>query len=108
LNSASGSLCISALARAKAKSGGRSAKCAQTGERLAIQHRCKSCHGDDYNGFRAAARLSDQREDVLLKALRDFRTGKRISSGVASWRTSLMSLTDVDMVALSHYMSARP
>jgi len=34
---------------------------AQQGEKLALQHRCKSCHSDDYNGFRAAARLSGQR-----------------------------------------------
>ena len=42
---------------------------AQNGEKLAAQHRCKSCHSDDYSGFRAAARLAGQREDVLLKAL---------------------------------------
>src|SRR3984885_15768812 len=30
----------------------------QTGEKLAVEHRCRSCHSDDYNGFRAAARLS--------------------------------------------------
>src|SRR5208282_1450737 len=31
---------------------------AQTGEKLARQHRCASCHADDYSGFRAAARLA--------------------------------------------------
>src|SRR5262249_3967391 len=46
---------------------------AQNGEKLAVLHRCKSCHADDYNGFRAAARLSGQREDVLVQALRDFK-----------------------------------
>jgi cytochrome c553 len=81
---------------------------AQTGEKLAVQHRCQSCHGEDYNGFRAAARLSDQREDVLLKALRDFKAGKRISSGVASMADATYELTDADMVALSHYMATRP
>ena len=42
---------------------------AQKGEQIALQHRCRSCHNDDYNGFRAAARPSGQREDVMVKAL---------------------------------------
>ena len=39
---------------------------------------------DDYYGVGPAARLSGQREDVLLKALRDFKSGTRVGSGVAS------------------------
>jgi len=81
---------------------------AQTGEKLALQHRCRSCHSDDYNGFRAAARLSDQREDVLLKALHDFKTGARIGSGVASMADVTFELDDADMRALSRYMATRP
>jgi cytochrome c553 len=81
---------------------------AQNGQKLALQHRCKSCHGEDYSGFRAAARLSDQREDVLLNALRDFKTGKRISNGVASMADVTYDLTDDDMKALAHYMATRP
>ncbi len=81
---------------------------AQKGEKLALQHRCQSCHSDDYNGFRAAARLSGQREDVLVQALRDFKTGKRVGSGVASMAEVTYELSDADMVALSHYMAIRP
>jgi cytochrome c553 len=81
---------------------------AQTGEKLAVQRRCKSCHAEDYNGFRAAARLSGQREDVLVQALRDFRSGKRVGSGVASMTEVAYGLTDADMTALSHYMATRP
>ena len=81
---------------------------AENGEKLAVRHRCKSCHSDDYNGFRAAARLSGQREDVLLKALQDFKSGKRVGSGVASMADVTYELSDVDMVALSHYMATRP
>ena len=79
-----------------------------TGERLALQHRCKSCHSDDYNGFRAAARLSGQREDVLLKALHDYKTGARVGSGVASMSDVTFELSDDDMRALAHYMASRP
>jgi cytochrome c553 len=81
---------------------------AENGEKLAVRHRCKSCHSDDYNGFRAAARLSGQREDVLLKALQDFKSGKRVGSGVASMADVTYELSDADMVALSHYMATRP
>ncbi len=80
----------------------------QTGETLALQHRCRSCHADDFNGFRAAARLSGQREEVLLKALRDFKSGKRIGSGVASMADATFELSDSDMQALSHYLATRP
>jgi cytochrome c553 len=81
---------------------------AQTGEKLALQHRCASCHADDYSGFRAAARLAGQREDVLLKALHDFKSGARMGSGVASMADVVYELNDADMQALAHYMATRP
>ena len=80
---------------------------AQKGEQITLQHRCRSCHGDDYNGFRAAARLSGQREDVMVKALHDFKSGKRVGSGVASMADVTYELNDADMEALSHYMATR-
>jgi cytochrome c553 len=80
---------------------------AQAGEKLAVEHRCRSCHSDDYNGFRAAARLSGQREDVLLKALHEYKSGTRIGSGVASMADVTFDLSDSDMQALAHYMASR-
>lgn len=81
---------------------------AQTGAKLAVQHRCKSCHGDDYEGVGPAARLAGQREDVLLNALRDFKSGQRIGSGVASMADVTYELNDAEMQALAHYMATRP
>ena len=81
---------------------------ARQGEKVALQHRCKSCHSDDYNGFRAAARLSSQRDDVLLKALRDYKSGARMGSGVASMADVTFELTDDDLRALARYMASRP
>jgi cytochrome c553 len=80
---------------------------AQTGAKLAGQHRCSSCHGNDYAGVGPAARLSGQREDVLLKALRDFKSGSRVGSGVASMADVTFDLSGADMQALAHYMAAR-
>jgi len=81
---------------------------AQTGAKLALQHRCKSCHGDDYSGVGPAARLAGQREDVMLAALRGFKSGKRVGSGVASMADVTYELSDADMQALAHYMATRP
>jgi cytochrome c553 len=81
---------------------------AQRGEKIALQHRCQSCHSDNYSGYVAAARLAGQREDVLLKALRDFKSGTRVGSGVASMGDVTYELNDDDMRALAHYMAARP
>jgi cytochrome c553 len=81
---------------------------AQTGAKLAKQHRCASCHGDDYEGIGPAARLSGQREDVLLKALHEFKSGNRVGSGVASMADVTFALNDADMQALADYMATRP
>jgi cytochrome c553 len=81
---------------------------AEEGAKLAAQHRCKSCHSEDFSGFRAAARLAGQREDVLVKALRDFKSGTRVGSGVASMADVVYGLGDDDMHALAHFMASRP
>jgi cytochrome c553 len=81
---------------------------AQDGEKVAVFHRCKSCHGERFVGFGAAARLADQREDVLLKALRDFKSGARVASGIASMTDVVYGLNDEAMQALAHYMATRP
>jgi len=81
---------------------------AERGEKLAAGHRCRSCHAEDFAGFRAAARLASQREDVLLKALHDFKSGARVGSGVASMADVVFELSDDDMRALAHYMATRP
>ncbi len=81
---------------------------AQAGAELAAKHRCQVCHGNDYSGSGPTARLAGQREDVLLKALRDFKSGARVGSGVSSMADVVYGLSDDDMRALAHYMATRP
>ncbi len=81
---------------------------AQTGGKLAVQRSCKCCDGDDYVGVGPAPRVAGQREDVLLKALRDFKSGVRVGSGVASMADVTYELGDDAMQALAHYMAAQP
>ncbi len=96
------------LAPPKAESAAAPDALAQTGEKLAARHRCSSCHADDYSGNVIAARLAGQREDVLLKALHDFKSGTRVGSGVASMSDVVYGLNEADMQALAHYLATRP
>jgi cytochrome c553 len=41
------------------------------------QHRCNFCHRPDYSGQQSVPRLADQREDYLLKTLREYKSGAR-------------------------------
>ena len=47
------------------------------GAQAAAGRRCASCHTDSYAGTKAVARVAGQREDYLLKALRDYKSGAR-------------------------------
>jgi cytochrome c553 len=81
---------------------------AQQGQKIAAQQRCKACHADDYSGLRSVARLAGQREDVLLKALHDFKSGARVGGGLASMGDAVYPLSDDDMKALAHFLATRP
>lgn len=44
---------------------------------LAEQNRCNFCHNQNYSGEQNVPRLAGQREDYLVKALREYKSGKR-------------------------------
>ena len=44
------------------------------GAQAAAGRRCASCHTDNYAGTKAVARVAGQREDYLVKALRDYKS----------------------------------
>jgi cytochrome c553 len=44
---------------------------------LAQQHRCNSCHNADFSGKDNVPRLADQREDYLLKTMREYKDNSR-------------------------------
>lgn len=77
----------------------------EAGRELAAQHRCASCHGQTYAGAQAAARTAHQREDYLLKALRDFKSGQRTGGGVAAMADAVYPLGDKELRAVAHYMA---
>jgi cytochrome c553 len=67
--------------------------------------RCISCHGDNFAGSKAVARIAGQREEYLAKALHDYKTGARVGGGVAAMAEVGYSLTDEQISALAHYLS---
>ena len=81
---------------------------AAAGRKVAQANRCTSCHKDDFAGTQATARLAAQREDYLLKSLRDFKSGQRVGGGVAAMADVVYPLTDDDLRALAHFLSHLP
>ena len=75
------------------------------GATVAQASRCSTCHGETYAGQQAVARIAHQREDYLLKALRDFHEGRRTGGGVAAMPDAVYPLSDEDLQALAHYFS---
>ncbi len=56
----------------------------EAGAKVAAQRRCTSCHTDNFAGTKATARIAHQREDYLLKALTDYKSGVRSGGGMAA------------------------
>jgi len=75
------------------------------GEMSAKGRRCASCHTDSYAGTKAVARIAGQREDYLLKALRDYKSGQRSGGAMAAMADVAYPLNDEEIVALAHYLS---
>src|SRR5262245_30059943 len=74
------------------------------GAQAAAGRRCGSCHLDTYAGTKGVARLAGQREDYLLKALRDYKGGLR-SGGQAAMAEVAFPLHEEEIVALAHYLA---
>ena len=78
----------------------------EKGRALAAQNRCTACHGEKLEGNGAAARLSGQREDYLLKALQDFKAGQRVGGGMAAMADVVYPLSPDDLPALAAYAAS--
>ncbi len=78
----------------------------QAGEVLAEQHRCAACHTDTFGGKQAAPAIAHQHRDYLVKALADYRSGARPSTGVAAMTEAASGLSDSDIAALAQFLAA--
>jgi cytochrome c553 len=77
----------------------------EKGKQAAVGRRCASCHGDDFAGTKAVARLTGQREEYLLKALHDYKSGVRVGGGQAAMADVAYPLSEEEITALAHYLA---
>src|SRR5450755_4138659 len=75
------------------------------GAQAAVGRRCASCHTDSYAGTKAVARLGGQREEYLLKALHDYKSGARSGGAGAAMAEVAYPLSDEEITALAHYLA---
>jgi cytochrome c553 len=75
------------------------------GAQAAAGRRCALCHTDSFAGTKAVARIADQREEYLLKALHDFKAGRRVGGGVAAMADAAYPLSEEEITALAHYLA---
>jgi cytochrome c553 len=70
---------------------------------IAREH-CNSCHNPDFSGRDQMPRLAGQREDYLLKALRDYKSGQRPGYD-ATMDEVIRGVSDADIVDLAHFLT---
>lgn len=77
----------------------------EKGKQAAAGRRCASCHTDSFAGTKAVARIAGQREEYLLKALHDYKTGARSGGGQAAMADVAYPLSEEEITALAHYLA---
>lgn len=77
------------------------------GRKLAQGQKCNTCHRPNFAGENRVARLASQREDYLLKAMNDFKSGTRV--GVGDVMPNKLSGTGTpDLEALAYFLARLP
>ncbi len=72
-----------------------------SGRALITQQRCNSCHGLDLAGRESIPRIADQREDYLLKTLREYKNNTRHGYD-GTMAEVLAPVTDAQIVDLAY------
>jgi len=75
------------------------------GAQAAVGRRCASCHTDSFAGTKAVARVAGQRQEYLLKALHDYKSGVRSGGGQAAMADVAYPLSEEEIEALAHYLA---
>ena len=75
------------------------------GKQAAQGRRCASCHTETFAGTKAVARIAGQREEYLVKALHDYKSGKRSGGGMAAMADVAYPLSKEEITALAHYLA---
>jgi cytochrome c553 len=74
------------------------------GSALITQNRCNSCHNLDLSGRENIPHIADQREDYLVKTLREYKNNTRHGYD-ATMAEVLAPITDAQIVDLAYYIA---
>ena len=69
-----------------------------------VQNHCNICHRPDFSGQENVPRIADQREDYLLKTLREYKSGARHGYD-ATMAEALQPVDDPQLVELAYYLT---
>jgi len=74
---------------------------------LIQQHRCNFCHNPDFSGAQQVPRLAGQREDYLVKALREYKSNMRRGYDPAMAEV-LYEVSDEQLLDLAYFLARFP
>jgi len=74
---------------------------------LIQQNRCNFCHGPTFAGEQNVPRLAGQREDYLVKALREYKSNTRRGYD-ASMADVMYPISDDQILDLAHFLARQP
>jgi cytochrome c553 len=77
------------------------------GGALVHQYRCDFCHNPDLAGRENVPRLAGQREDYLIKAMREYKSNTRPGYD-ASMADVLARVTDAEILDLAYFAARQP
>jgi cytochrome c553 len=79
----------------------------QRGQALVRQYRCDVCHNTDLAGRENVPRIAGQREDFLVKTMREYKTNVRAGYD-ASMGDVIQPITDAEILDLAYFAARQP
>ena len=76
----------------------------QRAQALAQQYHCNACHNTDFSGKENVPRIANQREDYLLKTIREYKDNSRHGYD-ATMAEALQPVTSEQIADLAYYLA---
>jgi cytochrome c553 len=76
----------------------------ERGRAATQRHRCGFCHNPDMSGHDQIGRIGAQREDYLVKALREYKSGERRGYDPAMVEVA-RAISDEEIIDIAHYLA---
>lgn len=75
----------------------------EKGKKIAAEAQCAACHQPKFKGLNEFPRLSRQKYPYLVKQLKDYRDGTRVSDIMGP---TVQNMTDEQIIALAQYLTS--